>query len=91
MKAFWDGTLMRYFLFYPLSVTLLSSGIIDAAHPGSPVLFSRTLAGLCPGKPTTPATAIALSAITARTDNDLGMTTTTMIKAAGRLHRQKCR
>jgi len=91
MKAFWGGTLMRYFLFYPLPVTLLASRIIDPTRPGSPILFSRTLTGLCPRKPATRATAIALSAITARTDNDLSMTTTTMIKAAGRLHRQKCR
>ncbi len=82
---------MRYFLFYPLPVTLLSGGIIEAAHPGSPVLFSRALTGLCPGKTTTFTTAIALTAIAARTDNDLGMATTTVIKAAGRLHRQKCR
>lgn len=33
--------------------------------------------------------AIAMSTITARADNDLGMATGTLIEATGRLHRQK--
>ena len=40
MKAFWDGTLMRYFLLCLLPVTFLSGGIIEATRSTRLILFT---------------------------------------------------
>jgi len=80
---------MRYFLFLPFSITPLPSRIIEASRTSGLVLFSGPFQRRRTGSCGTLTRAIALSTITACTDNDLLLTTTAMIKAGGALHRQK--
>jgi hypothetical protein len=40
MKAFWDGTLLRYFLFFPCPEALLSGGIIEASSSTGLILLT---------------------------------------------------
>ncbi|MCP5016342.1 MAG: hypothetical protein GY938_13890 [Ketobacter sp.] len=89
MKAFWGGTLMRYFLFSLRPEPSLSGGIIEASSLTGLILLSGPFQCVDSGSLSTTTVAIALSTITARTDSDLGMTPTTMIEVTGRLHRQK--
>ena len=70
---------MRYFLFFLLTETALPSGIIEASFPGRLVFLSGTFAGSGTRMVTTLTGTITLPPITAGTDNDLRMATTTMI------------
>ena len=79
MKRSYSGTLIRYFLFFLFTETALPSGIIEASFPGRLVFLSGTFAGSGTRMVTTLTGTITLPPITAGTDNDLRMATTTMI------------
>ncbi len=70
---------MRYFLSFLLTITLLSSGVIEASSTTGLILLTGAFRRLDPGKVSALASTIALSTITARADNDLGMTATTLV------------
>lgn len=74
---------MRYFLLLALPETLLSSSIISTPRTTGLILFAGTFKGCRSSVLATVPGAIALTAITATTDNDLGMAAATMIEAAG--------
>jgi hypothetical protein len=82
---------MRYFLIHSRPESLLPGGIVEATSSTGLILFTRSFTGLGSGCLGAATVAIAMSTITARADNDLGMTTSTLIETAGCLHRQKSR
>jgi hypothetical protein len=86
-----SGTLLRYFLITSRPESLLPGGIIEATRSAGLILFTRSFTGLGSGCLGAAVNAIAVPTITARADNDLGMATSTLIKATGCMHRQKSR
>ena len=82
---------MRYFLFLSFSITCLPTGIIEASCPCWLIFFTGAFQGGWPGNRSTSSCAIPMTTVTGRTDNDLCLTTATMIKATWAVHRQKGR
>ena len=74
---------MRYFLLLTRPVTLLPGGIVDATGPSGPVLCPGSFYGFKSGFLAAATGAITLATVTLTTDNDLGVATTTLVKAAG--------
>lgn len=80
---------MRYFLLLPCPVTLLPGGIIRATRARGLVFRSGSLNGFLSGFLAATIGTIPLAAITAATDDDLGVAATTVVETTGYWHRQK--
>ena len=74
---------MRYFLLLSIPMTLLPGGIVDATGASPLVLLPGPLDGLLSGCLSAVTGAIALATVTLTTDNDLGVTATTLVEATG--------